>query len=354
MKKFKFGRIAKAAMTFSATAMLVVGLNGCGGGGGGDSSTGSDATIRPKSMDSTILTIDAAMRFEFFRTTGTGAAIRNGQTERGTFIYTRTGNQRTSNTNALGTTTGVSRPDAVSGARYTYRAINDTSGVLTLTAVAVDDLIVQGGDFNSLNGQSVRLFERDSSFNTQRRVVIDVTFATDGSFVATGDLTVRVPGNRPLIETLVMPSVFTLSSGAQVPVNYNPSDVDTRDSLIVTESLNNLLFRFTNGIPNTALDFTIQFVADGTGSTTLADIDEIGQGLLRVNGASVNNAVDYTWTRTPGTDDGTLVLSGSGLTFDGTYTLSFTGVDTGFYRGRADSDTQNAADVSGTFRIPSL
>ena len=162
--------------------------------------------------------------------------------------------------------------------------------------------------------------------------------------------TTTEPGGDPLYDTVIIPAAISLVSGGPVPTNYNPTLDPDRPSEIAPESLNNKRFQFTNGSANPNLDFTIQFVAD-TGSSTPSNIDEIGMGLLRVSGTAVDNAVDYTYTRTGGTDDAILVVSGSGTTFDGRYTLRFGSAQSGAYIGEVDGDTVDAADVTGTFTV---
>jgi hypothetical protein len=152
-------------------------------------------------------------------------------------------------------------------------------------------------------------------------------------------------------------SAFSLATGGDVPENYNPSTAYSRESKIAPASLSDRLFKATNGIPDTTKDFTIQFVADSVGTSSSSQ--EVGRGLLRVAGSAVDIALDYTWKRTSGTDDGVLVLSNIpdnlALPFDislnGTYTLNFTGAQTGNYLGTLDGDTASAADVTGTFLL---
>ncbi len=72
--------------------------------------------------------------------------------------------------------------------------------------------------------------------------------------------------------------------------------------------------------------------------------DEIGEAILTVNGMIITNSEAYTYTRTPGTDDAVLVLSGSGTAVDGSYILKFNGSKVGTYTG-------STPDYSGDFRV---
>jgi len=321
-------------------------LSNCGGGGGDRIDT-SPPTIRPKTLDGVVLILDTSVRLEFIRSTGTPGAIANGDVETGAFIYTLGGLQLRTYRNSTGGNSDVRYPDEVSTAAYSYRPINNSSGVLTLTAVGSSDLITTG-IFGADNGSFVYLFESDSNGIENHVVVMDVTFTENGSFITSNAATVSIPGGNPQFDTVLIPTTVSLAAGGLVPTNYNPLLDPNRKSKISPESLNNKRFQFTNGIPNPSLNFTIQFASEALGPI-VTNIDEIGLGLLRVNGAAVDRAVNYTYTRTGGTDDAILVLSSSNTTFDGRYTLRFAGRENGMYIGNVDAGTPNAADVSGSF-----
>ena len=353
MMKHQFKRGLAAVRLLTAASALAFGLSGCGGGGGG--SDNSPPTIRPKTLDGLLLTLDTNVRFEFVRNTGTAPALLPGDVETGTFYYTLGGVQLRQYPNQGGDNSDTRYPDAVSNASYTYRAINESSAVLTMTGIGINDLNTTGG-FNANNGSFTYLFNSSSGGGVNNTVVIDLTFASNGSYITPNTTTTSIPGSpNPQWDVIYVPAGIRLVAGGFVPENYNPEIDPNRPSKIVPASLNNLIVNWTNtGIPDPNFDFTVQFVAQATGlpKSNEADPDEIGQGLLRVAGSAVDDAVDYTWRRIAGTDNGVLTITGSNTTFDGVYNLSFMGADNGNYVGEADAGTVNVAEVTGTFFIP--
>lgn len=341
----------KSFVKLTALALLPLVFNSCGSGKGGDSST---ITTRPKTLDGLVLTLDTNVRFELIRNIGTPAAIQNGDVEVGTFFYTLGGVQLRQYPNQGGDNSDTRYPDSISNASYTYQAINETSGLLTLNGIGVNDLNTTGG-FNANNGSFTFLFNTDSLDNVINQVEIDLTFTSNGQTVVTGVTTVRIPGSlAPQYDVIRVPTTIRLaSSGGPVPVNYNPEVDPLRPSRIVPESLDNLRFQFTNGIPDPNFDFTIDFVSESVQTTDRVPT-ELGQGFLRVAGSPVVNAIDYTWTRIGGTDSATMVISNSNQTFDGTYRMDFKGKDNGNYFGTVDGNTPDAAEVTGKFFIPGI
>lgn len=365
-------------MAGSFVSLVALGLVNCGGGGGSDDD--SNATVRPKTMDGIILDLDASASFEFIRNTGTAGAVNNGDVESGTFLYTpKIGNDVLKTYDNLnGDQSNFRYPLSVTAATYTYRAINDSSGVLTLTANGSFDpfFTLPPGANVALNDSWIRLFFSYSPQvpNSNTRVAeIAITFKDNVSFVTSEIITLRLP-ESPLVNTLDtvrIPSSLALATLQPVPLNYNPVLTERAPSRIAPATLTNRLMSATNGIPDVTKNFTIQFIADAstTGLATAADSVEIGRGLLSVYDpaavppglSAVGIALDYTWRRIAGTDRGELVLSNipdnPALPFDtslnGTIVLSFNGLESGTYSGSADGDTVNPADVTGTFFIPS-
>jgi hypothetical protein len=345
-----FRRMASPLLKWSCLSLFILGLGSCGGGGGGDDE--EDATIRPKTLDGTVMKLDSNVSFEFVRVAGGSGAVATGDVETGTFFYTLGGDQLRQYPNQQGDNSDCRYPDSITGANYSYRAVNESSGVLTLNGVGVNDFETSGR-LNANNGSLTFFFNTDSRGQTINRIEIDLTFEGNGVSVITGISSVRIPGSAaPNFANVRIPSDFILAVGGSVPVNYNPVIDLLRPSRIVPASLNTLLMRFTNGIPDPNLDFTIQYSASANLNPAIdANApDEIGQGLLRVAGAVVDNAVNYTWKRIGGTDTGILTVTGSNRTFDGVYTLSFTGPDNGTYAGQVDSGTANVNEVSGSLR----
>lgn len=371
-------RSPRLLMAGSFVSLMALGLVSCGGGGGG--SDDGNATVRPKTMDGIVLDLDASASFEFIRNTGTAGAVKNGDVESGTFLYTPkiANNALKLYDNLNGDKSNFRYPLSVTAATYTYRAINDSSGVLTLTATGSFDptFTLLPGANTALNISWIRLFFSYSPqvFVSNTRVAeIAITFKDNVSFVTSEIVTLRLP-ESPLVntfDTVRIPSTISLATFQPVPVNYNPVVTERPPSRIAPATLTNRLMKGTNGIPDATKDFTIQFIADAStpGVATEADSVEIGRGLLSVFNptsvppglTAVGIALDYTWRRIAGTDRGELILSNipdnPALPFDtslnGTIVLSFSGTESGSYTGSADGDTANPADVTGTFIIPS-
>lgn len=340
----------KLLLSFISVASSVLILTGCGGSG--VDSDDSEPTVRPKTLDGLIIKLDSTVSFEFVRTSGTSAALVSGDIETGTFFYSLSGNQLRTYSNTSGDNSDCRFPDSISGASYTYQAINETSALLTLTGTGINDLD-DTGSYGAQNNSFCFFFNSDSDGNVITQVEIDLAFQSNGSTIDPGTSTVRIPGSTsPEFDIVRIDTSIQMSTGASVAENYNPSIDYLRDSLIAPETLNNVVMNFTNGIPDPTLDFTIQFVTQSSSYDLDYEYDEIGQGFLRIASSPVTDAVDYTWMRIAGTDDGTLIISGSNTTLDGQYTLSFVGVDNGTYVGEVDSDTDDIGEVSGTIFLP--
>ena len=347
----KFAAKYKTNLVMSMAALTSLALMSCGGG---DKSAVSPATIRPKTLDGIDLILDSNVTFEFVRNTGTPPAAFNGDVESGTFFYTLGGVQARQYPNIQGDNSDVHYPDSISTATYTYRAINDASGLLTLNGFGVNDLILTG-TYNARNGSFGQFFNSDSAGNVINKLEVDMTFTAAGGSITIGTTTVRIPGSTtPYWDTVRIPATVKLAAGGLVPENYNPTIDFLRPSRLCPASLTDTLINFTNGAGVVANNFTIQFTADANGIIRTGPLtpDEIGLGLMRIADAPIDYAVTYTWRRVPGTDTATLVLSGGNNTFDGSYTLAFAGTDNGIYTGTADSMTPDPAVVSGTFNIP--
>lgn len=351
MKTLSYKKIAFNGLKASALALTSALVVSCGSSSGRDN---SPETTRPKTMDGITLTLPQGASFTFNRSTGTGGAILDGQIEVGNFNYALQGNNATQYPNINGDSSDVLFPDFLSSRTYTYLAVNDTSGVLTLNAVSINDLIFSGG-FNAANNSSAYYFHSDSSTAsilaapTHPTVQMDVTFDSNGgAFTSVSSVVMSIVGSAfPTLDTTIPPNTTISLGGAAVPFNYNP-DIDVlAPSNISPETLDGQLFVFTNGVPNPTDDFTIQFVSDGI--LFGEDLEDIGSGLERIAGAVTNIGVQYSWTRIDGTDNGTLILSGGSNTFDGVYELQFISDDTGVYIGTVDAGTPLASQVSGTF-----
>jgi hypothetical protein len=333
-------------------------------------------------MDGIVLTMDTSKgKFEFIRNAGTPAAVNNGDVETGTFIYTLTSPFRNLSTyeNAQGSLSNFLYPISVTSATYTYRAINDSSGVLTMVGVGTFDdfvIIIPPGEVVANRDTLIRPFDSSSPGPSQQAVTtrvvqIDITFANNQSFVSSDTVTFRLPESPFVntIDTVRIPTDIRLATLGVVPPNYNPVVAERAPSRIAPASLANRVMFATNGIPDPTKDFSIQFVPDtATLPSAAADSIEVGRAILSVFDAAlvpprlspVTIALDYTWQRTPATDTGQLILSNIpnnpalpfAVSLNGTMVLSFNGIETGTYTGNADADTPSPGEVTGSFFMP--
>ena len=339
MKKFK------PLLSLTCPFLAVFLLTQCGGGKGGEDLS----TVRPKTMDGITLTLDTNVFFDFIGGMNSPRAINNGDVETGTFFYRRGGSRFRKYPNARNTVSNSDWPDGVNTPSYSYRAINASSGILTLKGVATGGLpSVPAGQWE--NNESWASFFRYTSpwfdTNDTNTIVLDITFSDQGTIITSNVVTLRIPETEAefaTLDTLRINSTIRLTDGGGVPPNYNPTIDPDRPSRIAPETLDNKLMVATNGIPNPALDFTLQFTRDSGGIGFGVD-NEIGRVILRITTSPIDNAADYTWERIGGTDSGTLTLSNSGTFFDGAYNLDFIGRENGIYTG--DTPQQ-----SGTFTI---
>lgn len=362
---------AKAMACGLAAVGAAAALTSCGGGGGG-SEDDSPPTVRPKTMEGVVLTLDGSASFEFLRSAGSSGAVYNNDVETGTFIYTPllASDVLKFYDNLQGDKSNFRYPTIVNAASYTYHAINDSSGVLRLTGTGVIDTTYTGTGSTILNGSWIRLFYSYSPASLVRNTnlaEIAITFSSNGVFVSSDTVTLRLPESPVVgtLDTVRIPTALRLAIGTPVPPNYNPTFDPNRPSRIAPATLANRLLSAVNSASATdpSKDFTIQFVPEATipGASLNEESTEVGHGLLYVydpaavppGPSAVGIALDYTWKRIAGTDKGDLVLSNvpdnPALPFDsilnGTITLSFMGTQSGTYSSPA------GADVTGSFTL---
>lgn len=331
-------------------------------------------------MDGIVLSLDSSARLEFIRNLSTQGSINSGDVETGTFLYipTLASNVLRNYDNISGSKSNFRYPSSVSAATYSYRAINASSGTLTLSATGTFDSSLTYNYYTGLSGSGVvlndswiRLFYTYSPASltgVTRIAEISITFSSAGDSVTSDIVTLRLP-ESPLVstfDTVRIPTSLRLAAGGAVPLNYNPTFDPVRASKIAPVSLTKRLLSAKNGIPDPTKNFTIQFVADAA-STSGTETQEVGRGILSVYDSTlvpaglraISGALDYTWRRIGGTDKGELIMSNIpddvALPFDvslnGSMILNFSGIENGIYIGAVDGDTVNAADVSGTFLI---
>ena len=347
MKQFSLKNAMTTLKVLSLASIAALALTSCGGGSAAD---GNKATVRPKSLDGIYLYLNTPTnaRLEFVRNTSSNGAIENGDVETGVFFYTLSGNNLTVISNRSGTSTNTRFPDSVIGGTYSYRAVNGSAGVITLNGVADNDG-TNSGAATAGNGSFADLFDSDSTGAERHTLEMDVTFSDSNGTALPDTSTLRIVGSTSNFDVLALPISANLVIGGSLPTNYDPTVDPSRPSRIAPESLGNKRFVFTSNA-GAAFNMTIQFTADTVGSPS-SSFDESGTGLLRRNGAIVDNGVNYTWTRIDGTDAGKLVITNAESTLNGTYTLDFTGTTAGTYLGTTDADTTDVNEVSGTFTL---
>lgn len=326
---------------------IVLPLTSCGGGAGG-----SDSSIRPRTLDGLVLSLPNNERFEFVRSLSSPNAENNGDIESGTFFYTFGGRNIQQFPALNGETSDVGFPDSVTGATYSYQAVNESSGIITLTGTGVNDLSVTGG-FNALNPSFTNFFTAGGPIGTPEPsniVQIDITFSSAGGVIDVVDTTFSIPNtSTPTTDAVRIDPTLTVGlAGGQVPVGYNPEINLDRPSRIRPNTLDQTLIQFTDPTL-TAADFTLQFVAQNSGFSVGATVDdpEIGSAIERVGGGATLPGVDYSYQLVEQSDSATLIVSGGGNDQDGTYRLDFTGPESGTVQQLSGSGVL----LTGTFLV---
>lgn len=338
-------------------------FSSCGGSGGGDGDGDGEETIRPRTLDDISITLPGGIAFDFSRSVGTAPAISNGQTEIGSFVY-RPGISNFQNyPNQGGTTSDTLFPDSLSDRTYTYQALNATSGIITLTGVAVNDLNVTGG-FESANDSFTFFFHSDSSQDDLLEAPSNPTIQMNVTFNQLGATSIEISSLILSIVDSVEPEfdvtfppepIIALTDGGTVPINFNPETDPNELSAIVPESLNGLFLIFSSGDSNFNDNFSFQFVSvDATDPSS--EIDEVGSGIQSIGFTNTTQpdvegsaGVQYSWRRIPGTDNATLTFSNGAENFNGSYLLQYSSESSGFYTGTGP----NNSGLSGTFIVRS-
>ena len=288
----------------------------------------SSSVSRPRTLDTLILTTPFGDTFEFVRSFSSDSAENNGDIERGAFFYTSGGTNLQTYPALNGDNSDVQFPDSVNLATYEYLAVNDTSGVITLTGQGVNDLNITG-NFDAANASFTFFFNSDSAGLVSNQVTIDATF--EASLTTITDVTTTFAitnATDPDIDTVVIDTSLTTNSGGSVARGFNPDlDLD-RASALVPATFTGLIFDFVDddGIEP---EVRLQFTADTVVNSSVLNVDETGQALLRVNGGVILGGVNYMAERTLQTSDVELILDGGNNDQDGTYILQFEALDSG-------------------------
>ena len=338
----------KKGLKFAAVATAIIAttsLTNCGGGSGGGGST----TVRPKTLDDVTLTMSGGnATFEFIRGSASGRAIDSNDIETGTFVFSSTSTRAPYRSVENGFV-DVIWPRTVGVTAYTYRALNDTSGELTL-AVGTDT------QWNIITGGTIGTFTPDYSYFDGRIVsgaagpsslVMLVSF--DGS--STAGIRLDDPDN-PTAGT-GSSSTFTTGSftvgGQPLPANYNPTNSSTTQvSEFSLPEITGTNIEFVD-TASTANSFSL--LPTSTATTVSG---EVGQTIYRDNaGTALGGAADYSYALDAGTDNATMILSG-GTPVDGTITLTYTSAASnsdGSQIQQAGGSYTTSSGRSGTFAV---
>ena len=322
--------------TVASAVIATTSLTNCGGGSAADGL--ESATIRPKTLENVKLTMPGgAVSFEFIRNSASTGAGDNGMTEFGGIIYTKS-DKSTDLTTIDNTVLTIHWAEGLEGTTYTYTAINDTSGEITITASNVNHTLEPFDPALRLH----HLFDNAATTNGVSSARLIVSFEDNGG--SAKDATIRMEDpDEPLAEdgagpgssTTVFGGTFTVN-GTALPTNYNPNfDGPNRVSKIALASLHGKVIRFVDSTA-AASNFTLLPIAL---ASAVNDVDEIGQTTyLDSADQFVTDSADYTYDRTNGTDSGIMILTGTAPAA-GTFVLNFLSPSTA---------TQSASGVYST------
>lgn len=352
------GRLLLAATTLIAVVLLPA----CGGGG----EDTSPPTVRPKTLDDLVIQLTDGPSMQFIRSANSPTANLSGETETGTLLYNFNTDDNFVDYLALdGIRTNCYWSSDLINISYEYTAINDNQARLTVYAdLGNDEDFLGTPNPNPINGRPQSAFWLiDSAVppNFISECVFDLSFTGDGSVITLNPVRVIIPGSAlPDIDNVEVAGTIRTKDGDLVPENYNPMTSTNLPSDIAQPYLNTLTFNCTNtGLGDPNFDFNITFAATQQwalgAKSNETDPDEIGTFNITIGVGTpspVLGAGDYTYRRINGTDEAILVLSGTGTTFDGTYTLAYAGRDNGDYIGQVDGGTPDVNEVIGTFLIP--
>jgi len=324
-------KIKQFLFSVASLAMASLTLTGCGSGGGGGEDEG-EPTARPKTLDNVSLTMPfGEVGFSFIRGMSSPKAVNDGDTETGTFIYTFA-RSSADYESVEGYTIKAVWPYRIGPATYTYRAINDTTGEITLTSSNF-----MFNDFPA--GGSSIIHEFFSNYNAvgdpmpTSTIRMLVSFESTGSTITTTNMRMEDPdtpnifgggGPLDLISSSVLGTPIFRVQGSSLPYNYNPVEgPGDRHSKLSIEKLGGTNVEFTDDADVTQ-SFSMVFTTTGS----LPEIDDVGEASYRSNdGSVVISAAGYSYDRILGSDDALLVVSG-GTPNDGTITMTATSVGT--------------------------
>ena len=301
----------------STAAIATTSLTNCGGGG--SASGDGEYTLRPKTLEGVTLSLANSVSFEFIRNSSSSAATENGDTEFGGMLYTANANAFTANS-IDNFPLEIVWPTNIGPSFYTYSAINDTSGVIVVTASNFTFTgLFPENSHNYFSNVAV-----DANGGSSARMI--VSFLDNGGYADQADIRIEDPEN-PLADvnggtvnsTVLTNGQFTVGGGALIASYNTNDDFDNRQSKMSLATIGGNTITFTDDTDTTD-NFSLQLTSSATGSL---DYDDLGQTVYFDDVGTITvGAADYMYQRILGTDNASLILSG-GTENDGTVDLLF-------------------------------
>ncbi|MEO1857849.1 MAG: hypothetical protein ABGY95_10880, partial [Rubritalea sp.] len=251
------------------------------------------------------LSLANSVSFEFIRNSSSSAAIQNGDTEFGGFLYTAGATSFTANS-IDSFPVEIVWPTKIGPSSYTYTPINDTSGVIVVTAT--DFTFTAEGDHSYFSNDAV-----GSNGESSARMI--VSFVDNGGYADRAEIRIEDPedptadvNGGTVSSTVLTEGRFTVGSGA-LTANYNPNiDSDNRQSKISPAALGGNSIIFTDDVAD-GNNFTLQLTSSSNGNL---EYDDLGTTVyLDENNQPTIDAADYLYKRTLGTDNASLTLTGT-------------------------------------------
>lgn len=353
MKNLSSLKTTLKAACFSIGALATMTISNCGGGSSGSTTV----TIRPQSLNGTIMRLPSNVAvFEFVRSRSSNIAERNGSVETGSILYSSFDQDRDFIT-LTGANVEIFFPTNLTQLTYRFIAINDNQAELQITGQGAS----YGFDTDGLAPDDRPsdflwfLFPRNGEVagNPPTTILLNLTFESSGSIItginnvlispqniATG--TIDILGDTPtqVAEITAQTEMsFRLRTGGLVTTSFQ-GDPNIRS--LANTTLDNRTLRLTPS--NTTLDFSA--------GSALTQREETGTYLIRQAGATQPGTGTYTYRVEEDSDNAILTLSG-GSSLDGTITLTFTALE-GSNQSAAGTVTGAGADTSFTLSRPSL
>ena len=353
-------------MVVSASGVIALGLNSCGGGGG---SSSDEVTVAPASLDGVTLTFESAFTLLFARVSGTSG------NEVGAADYTSISTSfGISSGDGVGSTVVI--PSDLEDVAYTYRRTGSNSGRITITFSNEQAYPIGETDVDSVAELSNVITDLDMFWGgpefDARNLILDINFPNTGDTLGVNTARVRsiywyrgtvVTNNdngTPLIDSddfddrqvfttrledsvgqIDRSSVILTLDGSALPVGFDP-DFDTDDvSDIIYDDLNQISLIFT-GAGSSGETLTVAFQTSSGGINRIDGVQGIrdsGVFLADLTGDFAGEGGIYGFQAVGGAETVlALEFTGSGFSSTAisdtlTYTLTFSTFSSGTWVG---------------------